>query len=72
MAETAVTQQPPVIRTLRENQVQATGAEDASDEIVPEEAVTKDVADEAEYSTAQHTHNQSDNLRHKMTILERS
>ena len=55
---TAVTQQPPV--PLRQaNQVQAMGDEDVEKEVVPEEAVTKDVADEADTSTDQHTYHQS-------------
>ena len=47
MAGTAVT---------RANQIQATGDEDAAKEVVPEEAVTKDVAEEADASTAQNKH----------------
>ena len=41
------------------NQVQATGDEDAAEEVVPEEAFTKDVAKEADASTTQHTHHRS-------------
>ena len=72
MEGTAVMQQSSVLMTLPENQVQETGAEDTSNEIVPEETVTKDVADETEYSTTQNTHHGSDNLRDKLKILERS
>ena len=55
MAGTAVTQQSPV-PLRRANQIQATGDKDAVKEFVPEDAVTKDVAEEADASTAQHTH----------------
>ena len=42
MEGAAVTQKSPV--TLRQaNQIQATGEEDAAEEVIPEEAVTKDV-----------------------------
>ena len=47
------------------NQIQATGEEDADEEVVPEEAVTKDVAEEAVDSTAQHTHHRSETSREK-------
>ena len=68
MAGTALTQQSPV--PLRQvNQVQAMGDEDAADEVVPEEEFTKDVVDEADTSTAQHTHHQSRTSREKWSIL---
>ena len=55
IASTAVTQQPPV--PLRQvNQIQATGDKDAAEEVVLEEAVTKDVAEEADTSTPHHTY----------------
>ena len=70
MAGTAVTQQSPM--ALRQvNQFQATGYEYAAKEVVPEEAVTKDVTEEVDASTAQHTHNQSGNPREKWRILAR-
>ena len=57
MVGTAVTQQPPV--PLRQaNQIQATRDEDTAEEVIPEESVTKDVAEEAYNPTAQHTHHQ--------------
>ena len=68
MAGTAVTQQPPV-PLRRGNQVQATGNEDAADEVVPEEAVTKDVAGEADALTDHRTNNQSETSRDKWRIL---
>ena len=44
---TAVTQQSPV--PLRQaNQIQVMGDKDVAEEVVPEEAVTKDVAEEAD------------------------
>ena len=61
MDGTTVTQQSPVLLLLRVNQVKATRAEESAEEVVPEEAVAKDVTDEAEYadtSTALHTHYQ--------------
>ena len=51
MAETDVTQQSPV-PLRRVNQIQARGKEDLAEEVVPEEAVTKDVVEEADASTA--------------------
>ena len=70
MVGTAVTQQSSV-PLIRANQVQATGDENAAEEVVTEEAVTKDVADEAEASTAHHTHHQSGTSRDKWNILAR-
>ena len=55
MVGTTVTQQSHV-PLRRKNQIQATGDKDADAEVVPEEAVTKGVAEEADASTAQHTH----------------
>ena len=55
MAGKAVTQQSTV--SLRgANQIEATGYKDAVDEVVPEELVTKDLAEEEDASTAHHTH----------------
>ena len=51
MAQTANRQQTPM-PLRQENQVQATGDTDEAEEVVPEEAVTKDVAEEAYASTA--------------------
>ena len=51
MAGTAVTQQSPV-PLRRVNKIQATGYEDGAKEVVPEEAVTKDVSEEAGASTS--------------------
>ena len=56
MAGTAVTQKSPV-PLRRANQIRATGDEDAAKEVVLEEATTKDVAEEVDTSTAQHTNN---------------
>ena len=68
MAGTAVTQQSPV--PLRQvNQIQATGDEDAAEEVVPEEAATKDVTEEADASSAHHTHHRSENSREEWGIL---
>ena len=39
------------------NQVQAMGDNDAAEEVVSEEVVTKNVVEEADAKTAQHTHN---------------
>ena len=55
MLGTAVTQQWTV-PMRRVDQIQATGDEDAAEESVLEEAVTKDVAEEADSSTARYTH----------------
>ena len=44
MPGTAVTEQPPTL-LRRANQFQATGDEEAAEEVVPEEAATKDVAE---------------------------
>ena len=51
MAGMAVTLQPPVLMTLRENQVQETGPEDAEEEVIQEEAVTNDLVGKADAST---------------------
>ena len=72
MVGTPVTWQPPVLLTLRANQVQAAGEKDAAKEIVSEEEVTKDVADKAYASTAHNTHHRPETLREKLTILKRS
>ena len=47
------------------------GENDVADEFVPEEAVNKDVAEEADASTDQHTHHQSETSREKWRILLR-
>ena len=70
MAGTAVTQKSPV-PLRRGNQIQATGDEDAAKEVKPEEAVTKNVAEEVDTSTAQHTHHRSETSREKWRILAR-
>ena len=72
MLGTAVLQQSPMLLTLRENQAQATGSKDAAEGVVPEVAVTKYVADEAEASTAQNTHHRSETSKDKLKIMERS
>ena len=59
MVGTAVTQKTPV-SLRRENQVQAMGDEEASDEVISEEVVTKYMADESDASNAQNTHHQSE------------
>ena len=59
----SVTQKSLVLLIQQENQVQATGAKDASKEVVPEEVVTKDMVDEADASTAQHIHHLSESSR---------
>ena len=69
MTGTAVIQESPVHLALRANQVQATGSEDVAMEVVLEEAITIDVAVEAESSTAQHAHHQSETSRGGVTIL---
>ena len=43
--------------------MQATGAKDVAEEVVLEEAVTKDVADEADASTAQNINHLSETSR---------
>ena len=48
-------QQSPV-PLIRANQIQLMGNEYAVKEVVPKEAVTKDVVEEADASIAQHTH----------------
>ena len=69
MAGTAVTQKPPILLTLLTNQVQATGAMNADDEVVQKKAVTKDMAGKADASTAQNKHHQSETSRYKLTVL---
>ena len=55
MAGKAVMQQSPVpLRWV--NQIQETGDEDAAKEVVPEDAVTKDVLEEVDVSIAHNTH----------------
>ena len=49
-----MTQQQPV-PLRRVNQVQAMGDEDLVKKVVPDESVAKDVEEEADASTAQHT-----------------
>ena len=50
-----VTQQPPDLTKIWANQVQAMEAEDEARAVVEEELVTKDVDNEDDFSTAQHT-----------------
>ena len=70
MVGTAVMQQLPVpIRWA--NQVQATGDKDAAEEVVQEEAVTKDMADESDALTTQRTYHPSGTSREKWSILAR-
>ena len=64
MVGMAVTQQSPV--PLREAiQIQSKGDKDADEEVVPDEAVTKNVVEVVDASTAQHIHHQSETLREK-------
>ena len=63
--------QQSTVTLRRENKVQATGDKDAAKKFVLEEAVNKDVADEADASTAHNTHNQSGISREKWSILSR-
>ena len=70
MAGMAVTQQLPV-PMRRVNKIQATGGEDAAEDVVPEELVTKDVEEQADASTTQHKHHQSETSREKWRILAR-
>ena len=44
------------------------GDKDADEEVVPEEALTNDMVDDADASTAQHTHHQSGASREKSKI----
>ena len=71
MSGMAVAQQPPKIMVLWVNQVISTGDEDATKEVVLEEAVTKNVADKAKASTASHTHHELGTSRDKWMILAR-
>ena len=54
-AGTEVTWQSPVI-LIQANQAQAMRAEDVAEDVVPKDAVTKDVADRIETSTDPYTH----------------
>ena len=65
-----MTQQSPV-PLRRVNQVQTKEEEEEAGEVVPEEAVTKDVVDEADVSIAQHTNHQSGTSREKWRVLAR-
>ena len=67
-----LTRQAPMFLILRVNQVQAIGDEDTNQEVIPEEVVTKDVADEADTSTTQNTHHESKTSRLKSTIFTQS
>ena len=62
MAGTEVTQQPTVPLRLAD-QIQSTGDKYADEEVVPEDAVTKDVEEKLDASTAQYTHHQSGTSR---------
>ena len=67
MAGTLVTQQPPVL--LRQmNQVQVMGYEESYEKVVLEEAVTKDVAEESDASTAQYIYHRPGNSKEKWKI----
>ena len=44
------------------------GVEDVDEEVVPEEAVTKDMAEKADTSTAQHINHRSETSREKWRI----
>ena len=63
--------QQSLVPLRRANQVQATGDEDAAEEVVPEEAVTKDVEDDMDDSTDQYTHHKSGTSRDKWRTLAR-
>ena len=70
MAGTAVTQQSHV--PLRQaNKIQATGDEDAAEEVILQESFTKDVVEEVDASTTQHTHHRSETSREKWRVLAR-
>ena len=58
--------------TLGDIQVQATGTDDMDEEVVHEEAFTKDATGEANTSTDHHTNHQSETSRYNLTILVRS
>ena len=68
MAGTAVTQQSTV-SLRRANQILEKGDEDAAEEVLLEEAVTKDMTEEAGPSTTHNTHHRSETLREKWRIL---
>ena len=70
MARTVATHQLPV-PLIQANLIQATGSKDKGDEVLPEEAVTKYVADKADTSTAPLTNHPSGTSRDKWKILER-
>ena len=57
MVVTAVPQQSSMRIIRQSNQVQVMGARDADKEVVQEEAVIKDVTDEADVSTTEHKQN---------------
>ena len=57
MVVTAVPQQSSMRIIRQSNQVQVMGARDAEKEVVQEEAVIKDVTDEADVSTTEHKQN---------------
>ena len=65
-----MTQQSPV-PLRRANKIQVMGDKGADEEVVPEEAVTKDAAEEADASTAHHTQHRSETSRRKWRILAR-
>ena len=71
MAGTAVTQKSPML-LRRANKVQTTGAKEAARGVVPEEAVTKDVEEEADTSTLQHKNHLLENSREKWKFLAQS
>ena len=70
MVGKAVTQQSSM--PMRQSiQIKATGDKDTAKEVVPEEADTKDMAEEADASTADHTHHRSEISRDNWRILVR-
>ena len=52
--------------------MQAREAEEAAEEVIPEEVDAKNMTDEADTSTALHTHNQPGTSSEKWRILEQS
>ena len=50
--------------------MQETGYEYTAKEVIPEEAVTRDVTEEADASTYQHTHHLSETSWEKLVVLE--
>ena len=67
-----MTRQSSTLLILQANQAKSTGTKNVAEEVLHEEAVTKDVVGEVDNSTDQHTYHQSETSREKLTILERS